>query len=78
LTWLRDETGLLADGDEQAEENPGFLDTLLTILENEQNPGIRLSGMHTDLSLHVEGMGGTAWSWGRTSDEKQLLQDGTC
>ena len=43
----RDETGLLADGDSQAEENPGFLDTLLTILENEQNPGIRLSGTHS-------------------------------
>lgn len=29
----------------QAEENPGFLDTLLTILENEANPGIRVAGM---------------------------------
>jgi hypothetical protein len=36
----------LADTTSQAEENPGFLDTLLTILENEQNAGIRLSGMH--------------------------------
>jgi len=38
--------GDLADTTSQAEENPGFLDTLLTILENEQNAGIRLSGMH--------------------------------
>ena len=40
----------LADTTSQAEENPGFLDTLLTILENEQNAGIRLSGMHQHLS----------------------------
>jgi hypothetical protein len=78
LTWLRDETGLLADGDEQAEENPGFLDTLLTILENEQNPGIRLSGMHTHFSLHAGGTGGTAWSRRGIVDEKLVLQDGIC
>lgn len=41
---------ILADITSQAEENPGFLDTLLTILENEQNAGIRLSGMHKHLS----------------------------
>lgn len=61
------ETGLLADGDSQAEENPGFLDTLLTILENEQNPGIRLSGTHSK-PLHEEEMAGAVWRG--TLDEK--------
>jgi hypothetical protein len=70
----RYEAELLADGDSQAEENPGFLDTLLTILENEQNPGIRLSGMHKSF-LHVEDLIGAVW--GGTSDEKPVLEDET-
>lgn len=71
----RDETGLLADGDSQAEENPGFLDTLLTILENEQNPGIRLSGTHSK-SLQDEEL--VEAVWGGTLDEKPALQHEIC
>jgi len=71
----RDETGLLADGDSQAEENPGFLDTLLTILENEQNPGIRLSGTHSK-PLQEEGLVGTVWEG--TLDEKPAPKDEIC
>lgn len=67
----RHETGLLADGDSQAEENPGFLDTLLTILENEQNPGIRLSGTHSK-PLHEKELVGPAR--GGTLDEKPALE----
>ena len=71
----RHEAGLLADGDSQAEENPGFLDTLLTILENEQNPGIRLSGTHSK-PLHEEEMVGVVWEG--TLDEKRALKDEIC
>ena len=71
----RHETGLLADGDSQAEENPGFLDTILTILENEQNPGIRLSGTHSK-PLHEEGLVGAVW--GGTPGEKPALKDEIC
>lgn len=56
----REWAGLLADGDSQAEENPGFLDTLLTILETEQNAGIRLSGM-SRADLRARERGGTCW-----------------
>lgn len=61
----KDDAGLVADDDQQAEENPGFLDTLLTILENEQNPGIRLSGMF----LRPLVRGGFGWiGWERLQD----------
>lgn len=72
----RVETGLLADGDSsQAEENPGFLDTLLTILENEQNPGIRLSGTHSK-ALHEEELVGAVW--GGKPDEKSAPKHEIC
>lgn len=69
--YKRDDAGLLADDDQQAEENPGFLDTLLTILENEQNPGIRLSGMFLRPPLR----GGSGWiGWERFQNETRIME----
>ena len=59
----------------QAEENPGFLDTLLTILENEQNPGIRLSGTHSKPPLEEDLVGAV---WGGILDGKLALKHEIC
>ena len=63
----------LADTTSQAEENPGFLDTLLTILENEQNAGIRLSGMHEILSAWESWLEG--WEDERIAWEKEQQEE---
>lgn len=64
---------LLADTTSQAEENPGFLDTLLTILENEQNAGIRLSGTHKHLSAWESWS--DCWEDGRDICEKEQHEE---
>jgi len=70
---MQDCARLLADAIQQAEENPGFLDTLLTILENEQNAGIRLSGMQSTLFARDSWLG--CWKEGRTVWEKEQHEE---